>query len=76
MIKAVEDAIAKVSKLPEDRQAYVAEVLEQIAESDRSDVFVIPDDHLPGIFEGLAQAERGEFASDEDIAALWKKYGL
>lgn len=76
MIKALEDAIAKVSKLPEDRQAYVAVVLEQIAETDPSDVFEIPDDHLPGIREGLAQAERGEFASDEEMAALWKKYRL
>jgi predicted transcriptional regulator len=75
-IKALEDAIAKVSKLPEDRQAYVAEVLEQIAEADRSDLFVVPDDHVPGILEGLKQAERGEFASDKEMAALWKKYGL
>jgi predicted transcriptional regulator len=76
MIKALEDAIEKVSKLPEDRQAYVAEVLEQITETVSDDVFVIPDDHLAGVLEGLAQADRGEFASDEEMAALWKKYGL
>jgi predicted transcriptional regulator len=76
MIKALEDAIEKVSKLPEDRQAYVAEVLEQITETVSDDVFVVPDDHLAGVLEGLAQADRGEFASDEDMAALWKKYGL
>jgi len=70
------NAIAKASKLPEDRQAYVAEVLEQIAEADRSDLFVVRDDHVPGILEGLKQAERCEFASDKEIAALWKKYGL
>jgi hypothetical protein len=76
MIKALEDAIEKVSKLPEDRQAYVAEVLEQIAETGRDDVFVIPGDHLAGVLEGLAQADRGEFVSEEEVAALWKKYGL
>jgi predicted transcriptional regulator len=76
MIKALEDAIEKVSKLPEDRQAYVAEVLEQITETVSDNVFVVPDDHLAGVLEGLAQADRGEFVSDEDMAALWKKYGL
>jgi hypothetical protein len=28
------------------------------------------------IREGIAQAKRGEFVSDEVIKALWKRYGL
>lgn len=76
MIKALEDAIEKARKLPEERQACVAEVIEQIAESRGMDLFVIPDDHMAGILEGLAQVERGAFASHEEMAALWKKYGL
>jgi hypothetical protein len=24
----------------------------------------------------IAEADRGEFASDEDVAAMWKKFGL
>ncbi len=38
--------------------------------------FRIPDDHLPGVLEGLAQMRRGEFATDEEMDALWKKCGL
>jgi predicted transcriptional regulator len=75
MTKVLEDAIEEVRKLPEDRQAYVAEVLEQIAAAG-SDLFVIPDDHRAAVLEGLAQADRGEFATDEEMAALWKKCGL
>ena len=75
MTKVLEDAIEKVRRLPEDRQAYVAEVLEQIA-SAGSGLFVITEDHRADVLEGLAEAERGEFASDEDMAALWKKCGL
>ncbi len=75
MTKVLEDAIEKVRRLPEDRQAYAAEVLEQIAAAG-SDLFVIPDDHRAAVLEGLAQAERGEFATDEEMAALWKKCGL
>ena len=75
MTKILEDAIEKVRRLPEDRQAYAAEVLEQIAAAG-SDLFIIPDDHRAAVLEGLAQAERGEFATDEEMAALWKKCGL
>ena len=28
------------------------------------------------IREGIAQAKRGEFVPDENIQALWKRYGL
>ena len=46
MIKVLEDAIAKVKKLPEDRQAYAAEDLEQpVADADAG-VFDIPDEHM------------------------------
>jgi hypothetical protein len=41
MTKVLEDAIEKVRKLPEDRQAYVAEVLEQIVAAG-GDPFVVP----------------------------------
>jgi predicted transcriptional regulator len=75
MTKVLDDVIEKVRRLPEDRQAYVAEVLEQIVAND-SDLFVVPDDHRAAVLEGLGQAERGEFATDEEMAALWKKCGL
>jgi hypothetical protein len=75
MTKVLEDAIEKVRRLPEDRQAYAAEVLEQIAAAG-SDLFVVPEEHRVAVFEGLEQAERREFATDEEMVALWKKCGL
>jgi predicted transcriptional regulator len=75
MTKVLEDVIEKVRRLPEDRQAYVAEVLEQIVAND-GDLFVVPDEHRAAVLEGLEQAERGEFATDQEMAALWKKCGL
>jgi predicted transcriptional regulator len=75
MTKVLEDAIEKIRKLPEDRQAYIAEVLEQIA-SAGSGLFVVPDEHRAAVLEGLQQAERGEFVSDHEMAVLWKKCGL
>jgi predicted transcriptional regulator len=75
MMKVLEDAFEKVRKLPEERQAYVAEVLEQIAAAG-SDPFSVPEAHRAAVLEGLEQAERGEFVSDDEMAALWKKCGL
>jgi predicted transcriptional regulator len=75
MIKVLEQAIEKIKKLPEDRQVYAAEVLEQIAAAG-TDVFQVPDDHRAAILEGLEQTRRGELVGDEEMAALWKKVGL
>jgi predicted transcriptional regulator len=75
MTKVLEDASEKVRKLPEDRQAYAAEVLEQIVAAG-SDVFVVPEGHRAAVLEGLGQAERGEFMTDDEMAALWNKCGL
>ena len=75
MTKVLEDAIEKMRRLPEDRQVYVAEILEQIAAAG-SDPFVVPESHRAAVLEGLAEAERGEFVSDEEMAALWEKCGL
>jgi len=73
MIKVLEEAIEKVKKLPEDRQAYAAEVLEQIVADIQDGLFEIPKDHLPAVMEGLAQAKRGEFASDQEVDDILRK---
>jgi predicted transcriptional regulator len=75
MTKVLEDAIEKVRRLPEDRQAYAAEILEQIAAAG-SEPFVVPQSHRVAVLQGLSEAERGEYVSDEEMAALWKKCGL
>jgi predicted transcriptional regulator len=75
MTKVLERAIKKVMTLSEERQAYAAEVLEEIAAAGDG-VFHVPTEHRAAVLEGLAEAKRGEFVSDEDLAALWKKCAL
>ena len=65
MIKALETAIAQIKGLPPERQAYAALVLKQIAANDGTP-FEVPAEHRAAILEGLAQVERGEFASDAE----------
>jgi hypothetical protein len=30
--------------------------------------------HLPDVLESLAQAERGEFATDAEVEAAWRRF--
>jgi predicted transcriptional regulator len=39
-------------------------------------VFAVPQEHRAAVLEGFGEAERGEFVSDKQMAALWKKCGL
>ena len=41
-----------------------------------SPVFVVPEAHRAAVLDGLEQAERGVFISDDEMAALWKMCGL
>ena len=71
----LEIAIERLKALPKDKQPYAAEVIEHIAASDDG-AFHIPEEHLAGVLEGLAQAERGEFAIDKEMEVLWTQSGL
>jgi hypothetical protein len=55
MNKVLEQAIEKIKKLPDDQQAYAAEVLEQIVADAEEGVFEIPSDHMAAVLEGLAR---------------------
>ncbi|MCI0599551.1 MAG: hypothetical protein L0Y50_12340 [Beijerinckiaceae bacterium] len=75
MIKVLEEAITKVLQLPEADQEVAAQIL--LWAMEKHDVPVpLDDETVAAIDEGIAQAGRGEFASAEEIAALWKRHGL
>ena len=75
MTKLLDQAIAKVRELPEDEQDTLAAVMLSIAEADASGV---PLDRgtEAAIREGLAQAERGEFVTDDLVAEANKRPGV
>ena len=76
MIKVLEDAIKKVKRLPKEQQAQAAEILEQLAADAGAGQFTIPEEHMEAVLQGLQQARSGELASDDEMASLWKKWGL
>jgi hypothetical protein len=73
MIKALEQAIEKVKTLSPERQEYAAEVLEQIAAAGDK-VYHLSDEERRLVREGLAELDRGEFASEADVRAVFDKY--
>jgi predicted transcriptional regulator len=75
MTKLLEQAIAEVRKLPPEEQDETAEMLLWAIEARRGSI-PLDDEAIAAIEEGLAQARRGEFASDAEIADLWKRHGL
>ncbi len=73
MIKVLQQAIEKVKALPEDRQLYAAEVLEQIVESGAG-VYVLTEEERTLVAEGLEELDRGEYASEAEVRAIYDKY--
>jgi fructose-1,6-bisphosphatase/inositol monophosphatase family enzyme len=74
MTKLLEQAISKARELPADQQDVLAAVMLSVAAGD-SPVSELDDRSREAIRAGLAQARRGEFIPDEEIEALWKRYG-
>jgi hypothetical protein len=73
MIKALEQAIEKVKALSAERQEYAAEVPEQIAAAG-DDVYHLSDEERRLVQEGLAELDRGEFATEAEVRAVFDKY--
>jgi predicted transcriptional regulator len=75
MTKLLDEAIKKVRELPAADQDEAAEMLLSIARRNSEPVH-IDDETRAAIREGKAQARRGEFVSDKDMAAFFKRHGV
>ena len=73
MTKLLEKALAEVQKLPEGRQDMLAATLLSMT---REPVVDVDEETWAAIQAGLEQARRGEFASDAEMEALWRKHGV
>jgi hypothetical protein len=73
MTKLLEQAIEAVRRLPADSQDDIARAILHLA---GSEVEVEPPDpaHLAAVLEGLAQAKRREFATDDEVEAAFRRF--
>ena len=74
MTKLLEKAIERARTLPAEDQDAVA--IAMLAMAEELPVAVLDNEARAAIREGLEQARRGEFVSDAEIEALWKRHGL
>ena len=75
MTKLFDQAIEAVRSLPPDAQDDIARIILQLAGNDAEPVPLSTDERA-AIARSKAAAERGEFATDEQVRATWAKYGL
>lgn len=74
MTKLLKHALAKVLELPEEAQDRAAQNLLMYAEWEKEGVYVLSDEERAAIAESKAQAERGEFATDEEVEAAFARF--
>jgi hypothetical protein len=75
MSKRLEKALEAVKSWPADRQDAAAELLEHMDKLARAP-HRLTDDERADLEEALAEARRGEFASDAEVAAIYTRHGL
>ena len=72
MTELLKKAISSVRGLTSQEQDEVARMI--LAMTDQEAAEPIVDAHLDGVLEGLEQAKRREFASDEELAAVLRRF--
>lgn len=75
MTALLEHAVEVVRVLPSKTQDALARMLLQLAGEDQS-VVQLTEEEDASFAQSLAQADRGEFATDAHMRALWAKHGL
>lgn len=72
MNKALEQALGKVLRLPQDQQEVAAELLEQVAAT-AATPYVLSEDEKAAVQAALARARDGTFASEADVDAMLRR---
>lgn len=72
MTELMEKALAAVGRWPASRQDEAAEML--LALDRLGTTYTASPEELAAIDEALAQAERGEFASDAEVEAAFQRF--
>jgi len=73
--KQINAVFESVRSWPNDDQEELIELAREI-EARRTGVYVMNEEERAAVREGLEQARRGEFVSDDEMDAFWKKIGV
>ncbi len=73
MIKVLEEAIDKIRSLPEARQQYAAQVLEEIAATGDG-AYRLTDEESRLVREGLDDLDAGRIVPETEMSAFWNRH--
>ena len=74
--KLLDQALEAARNLPPDAQDDIARVVLQLTGADDETPVPLTPDEQAAIAASKAAAARGEFATDEQVRAVWAKHGL
>jgi hypothetical protein len=75
MTKLLDEALDAVRSLPPDAQDEIARVVFQLVGNDEPPVVSLTFEGRSALAVSKAAAARGEFATDEQVRAVWAKHG-
>jgi hypothetical protein len=73
MTRLMRKALEELESLPADRQDEIARAILNLVGHD-STPEPIDSAHLPAVLEGLAQAQRGDFAGDAEVERAFRRF--
>ncbi len=73
--KALSEVLQRAETWPPEDQEALAEYAREI-EARRTGMYRLSDDERKAVRQGLEEANRGEFVSDEDMDKFWKSNGV
>lgn len=76
MTKLLDDALNAARNLPAETQDSIARVVLRLTGSDDETPVPLSPDERAAIAASKAAAARGEFASDDQVRAVWAKHNL
>jgi hypothetical protein len=76
MTKLLDQAVAAARSLPPDAQDDIAHVVLRLTGADEEPPVPLTPEEQAAIAASKAAAARGEFATDEQVRAVWAKRGL
>ncbi len=75
MTKLLEDVMDRVRALPPDLQDEIARLVLSLVGDEDGPVVLTPQEDA-AIARSMEAADRGEFATDAQLRAVWAKHGL
>jgi hypothetical protein len=74
MTKLLEQGIQAVRELPAERQDMAGELLLTLASGDQQ--YRLTHEQIEDLKLAIREADRGEFATEGQVADTWKRFGL